>query len=53
MVAEETLEVVVFSSYEVIERAPYLGETRAWIVDATWKRLDRTSVVILLGGEVW
>ena len=23
MVAEETLEVVVFSSYEVIERAPY------------------------------
>ena len=25
----ETLELVVFSSYEVTERAPYLGETRA------------------------
>ena len=28
---EETFELVVFSSYEVVERAPYLGETRAWI----------------------
>ena len=28
---EETLERVVFSSYEVTERVPYLGETRAWI----------------------
>jgi hypothetical protein len=26
---EETFELVVFSSYEVEERAPYLGETRA------------------------
>jgi hypothetical protein len=26
---EETFELVVFSSYEVVERAPYLGETRA------------------------
>jgi hypothetical protein len=50
---EETFGLVVFSSYEVEERAPYLGETRAWIGDATWKRLDRTSVVILVGGEVW
>jgi hypothetical protein len=50
---EETFELVAFSSYEVVERAPYLGETRAWIGDATWKRLDRTSVVILVGGEVW
>jgi hypothetical protein len=25
---EETFELVVFSSYEVVERAPYLGETR-------------------------
>ena len=40
----ETFELVVFSSYEVKERAPYLGETRAWIGDATWKRLDRASV---------
>ena len=49
---EETLELVVFSSYEVIERAPYLGETRAWIGDATWKMLDRASVAILVGGKV-
>jgi hypothetical protein len=50
---EETFELVAFSSHEVVQRAPYLGETRAWIGDATWKRLDRTSVVILVGGEVW
>jgi hypothetical protein len=41
---------VVFSSYEVTERAPYLGETRAWIGDATWKWLDRVSVEVLVGG---
>ena len=49
---EETFELVAFSSYEVVERAPYLGETRAWIGDATWKTLDRASVAILVGGEV-
>jgi hypothetical protein len=49
---QETFELVVFSSYEVEERAPYLGETRAWIADATWKTLDRASVAILVGGEV-
>jgi hypothetical protein len=49
---EESFELVVFSSYEVVERAPYLGETRAWIGDATWKRLDRASVEVLLGGKV-
>jgi hypothetical protein len=49
---EETFELVVFSSYEVTERAPYLGETRAWIGDATWKRLDRTTVEVLVGGKV-
>jgi hypothetical protein len=49
---KETFELVVFSNYEVVERAPYLGETRARIGDATWKRLDRTSVAILVGGEV-
>jgi hypothetical protein len=32
---QETFDLVVFSSYEVVERAPYLGETRAWIGDAT------------------
>ena len=41
---EETFELIVFSSYEVVERAPYLGEMRTWIGDATWKRLDRATV---------
>jgi hypothetical protein len=49
---EETFELVVFSSYQVIERAPYLGETRTWIGEATWKTLGRASVAILVGGEV-
>ena len=49
---EETFELVVFSSYEVTERAPYLGETRAWIGGATWKRLDRATVEFLVGGKV-
>jgi len=49
---QETFELVVFSSYEVVERAPYLGETRAWIGDATWKRLGRATVEALVGGKV-
>jgi hypothetical protein len=49
---QETFELVVFSSYEVEERAHYLGETRAWIGDATWKRLDRASVEMLVGRRV-
>jgi hypothetical protein len=49
---EETFELVVFSSYEVVERAPYLGETRAWLGDATWKPLDRPTVEALVGGKV-
>ena len=48
----ETFELVVFSSYEVMERAPYLGQTRAWIGDATWKSLDRVSVEVLVGAKV-
>ena len=31
----ETFELVVFSSYEVKERAPYLGETRLTMILAT------------------
>jgi hypothetical protein len=27
---QETFELVAFSRYEVVERAPYLGETRAY-----------------------
>jgi hypothetical protein len=49
---QETFDLVVFSSYEVVERAPYLGETRARIGYATWKRLDRTAVELLVGGKV-
>ena len=49
---QETLELVVFFSYEVTETAPYLGETRAWIGDATWKQLDRPTVEALVGGKV-
>jgi hypothetical protein len=49
---QETFELVVFSSYKVVERAPYLGETRAWIGDATWKPLDRASVEVLVGEKV-
>ena len=51
-VEEETFELVAFSSYNVEERAPYLGETRAWRGNATWKRLDRASVEVLVGGKV-
>ena len=46
---EETFELVVFSSYEVVERAPYLGETRTWIGGATGKPLDRATVEVLVG----
>jgi hypothetical protein len=49
---QETFELVVFSSYKVEERAPYLGETSAWIGEPTWKPLNRASVDVLVGGEV-
>jgi hypothetical protein len=49
---QESFDLVVFSSYEVTERAPYLGETRAWIGDAIWKGLDRASVEVLVGGKL-
>jgi hypothetical protein len=49
---EETFELVVFSSYKVEERAPYLGETRARVGDATWKRLDRATVEVLVGEKL-
>ncbi len=48
----ETFELVVFSSYEVKERAPYLGETRLTIGEPVWKLLDRESVEALVGQEV-
>ena len=49
---EETFELVVFSSYKVEERAPYLEETRTWIEEPTRKPLDRASVEVLVGGKV-
>ena len=51
-VEEETFDLVVFSSYEVAERAPYLGETRAWIGEPTWRPLDRATVEVLVGRKV-
>jgi hypothetical protein len=48
----ETFELVAFSSYEVEERAPYLGETRAKIGSASWKPLDRATVEALVGEKV-
>ena len=49
---EERFDLVVFSRYQVTERAPYLGEMRAWIGDATWKPLDRASVEVLVDAKV-
>ena len=49
---QETFELVVFSGYQVTERAPYLGQTRAWVGEATWKALDRDSVEVLVGSKV-
>jgi hypothetical protein len=48
----ETFELVVFSSYTVRERAPYLGETRLTIGEPTWKPLERETVEVLVGQEV-
>jgi hypothetical protein len=48
----ETFELVVFSSYEIRERAPCLGETRITIGEPTWKSLDRLAVEALIGQKV-
>jgi hypothetical protein len=48
----ETFELVVFTSYEVVERAPYLGKTRLTVGEPIWKTLDRGSVETLVGQEV-
>jgi hypothetical protein len=49
---EEVFELVVFSSYEVTERAPYPRETREWVGEATCKPLDRASVEVLVRDKV-
>jgi hypothetical protein len=43
---------VTFSSYEVRERAPYMGETRLSLGVATLKRMTRGMVEVLVGREV-
>ena len=44
---------MVFSSYEIKERAPYLGETGLTIIgEPRWKSLDRESVEALVGQTV-
>jgi hypothetical protein len=48
----ETFDLIVFSNYEVTEWAPYLGETRARIGEATWKPLDLASVEVLVNAKV-
>jgi hypothetical protein len=48
----ESFELVVFSSYTVRERAPYLRETRITIGEPTWKTLDRETVESLVGQKV-
>ena len=48
----ETFDLVAFSTYEVKERAPYMGETRLRVGEATWKRITRGMVEVLVGGEV-
>jgi hypothetical protein len=48
----ETFDLVVFSSYEVRDRGPYMGETRLTVGEATWKRITRGMVEVLVGGEV-
>jgi len=43
---------VDFCSYEVGERGPYLGETRLTLGEATWKRISKGMVEVLVGREV-
>ena len=48
----ETFALVEFSSYEVKERAPYLGERRLTIAEPVWRTLDCESVEALVGEDV-
>jgi hypothetical protein len=48
----ETFDLVTFSTYDVTERAPYLGETRLTIGEPTWKRITRNMVEALVGCRV-
>jgi len=46
---EEPFDLVAFSSYEVEEREPYLGETRVRLRGGNWRRLDYATVEVLVG----
>ena len=48
----ETFDLVTFSNYGIRERGPYLGETRLTVGEATWRRITRGMVEVLVGGEV-
>ena len=48
----ETFDLVAFSSYGIRERGPYLGETRLTVGEATWKRITRGMLEVLVGGQV-
>ena len=48
----ETFDLVAFSSYGIRERGPYLGETRLTVGEATWKRITKGMVEVLVGGGV-
>jgi hypothetical protein len=50
--SSETFDLVAFSNYDIKERAPYMGETRLSVGEATWKRITRGMVESLVGGEV-
>jgi hypothetical protein len=48
----ETFDLVAFSSYEIRERGPYLGETRLTLGEATCKHITRGMIEVLVGAEV-
>ncbi len=50
--AEETFDLVLFSSYEVEDLGAYAGEERKRIGEPSWKPLDRRSVETLIGGPL-
>lgn len=48
----EWFELVIFSSYEVKEKASYMGEVRLTLGEATRKGIARDMVETLVGAEV-
>jgi hypothetical protein len=48
----ETFDLVIFSSYEVAEGSPYLGESRWSVGQLSWKRISRNMVEVSVGEHV-